>query len=78
MLNYGLFWIIRRYLNVALLINVYFVIGQSHTTLLYNQATSFGLFQAIMSPYQELSIKTATEHHALIVLEEIRPDDGLE
>jgi hypothetical protein len=33
-----------------------------------------------MGPYQELSIKTltATEHHALIVLEEIRPDDGLE
>jgi len=58
---------------------MYFVIGQSHTTLLYSQATSFGLFQAIMRPYQELSIKTltATEHHALIVLEEIRRDDGI-
>jgi hypothetical protein len=56
------------------------MIGQSHTTLLYNQATSFGLFQAIMRHYQELSINTltATKHHALIVLEEIRPDDGLE
>lgn len=52
------FWIIRRYLKVALLINMYFMIGQSHTILLYNQATSFGLFQAIMRSYQELSVNT--------------------
>jgi hypothetical protein len=65
---------------VASLIKMYFVIGKSHTILLYNQATSFSIFQAIMRPYQELSIKTltATRHHALIVFEEIKPEDGLE
>jgi hypothetical protein len=70
-LNYGIFWI-NQY--------VFHDRTVTHATLLYSQSTSFRLFKVITRPYQDLSIKTLTaiKHHALIVLEEMRPDDGLE